>query len=339
MDSKRDYSLDYIRIIAIMMIFTFHYCCTYMLTSSPFYIMANGGWGCPGSTVFFVLSGYLLRAKYSTITNIKDFYKKRFLSIFPMFYIAFIVCYIFTAIRAGNLFYAGNPIKFIFTLTGIDNYLAFYNIGTYAVVGEWFTAIIVAVYLIYPFFNKLYNRFKITTIIIVTGIYITNAFISLDPVIADASIFSGIFLFMAGMIIFDISSYLRKYYWSALIFISISLVIVFIPLQLGIPKVILSNILGICIFTFLLIILQNVDKLKTMNKAVKFISSICYSIYICHHFILNKIAAVISVYMKTNVSHIWGYLLSLAITIIVSIILYYVTNIVVKLISTIIHKQ
>ena len=74
---KRDVSLSLIRIVAIWMIVTFHFCCgTEKLVGSPFYGYANGGWGSVGTTIFFILSGYLFRLCHKEIPNVGQFYRK-----------------------------------------------------------------------------------------------------------------------------------------------------------------------------------------------------------------------------------------------------------------------
>ena len=60
---RRDCRLDFIRAAAILMIFTFHFCCTIGGTGI-FYGYASGGWGSVGTTMFFIFSGFLLGKKY-----------------------------------------------------------------------------------------------------------------------------------------------------------------------------------------------------------------------------------------------------------------------------------
>ncbi len=141
---KRDYRLDLIRSIAIFMIFTFHFCCT-IGNTGVFYGYANDGWGSVGTTMFFILSGFLLGNKYHGKFSVQDFYVKRWFSIFPLFYLTFAVAFLINGLTTGNWRYGGSIWRFVFTLLGCDNYLGFYGVPTYALVGEWFTAVIVLV--------------------------------------------------------------------------------------------------------------------------------------------------------------------------------------------------
>ena len=326
---NRKYELDYLRFIAILMIFTFHYTCTYQLFDSPFYKHANGGWGCPGTSVFFILSGYLLRSKYKEINNLKNFYKKRFLSIFPTFYIAFIVCYLLFSIKSRNFLYGGNPLKLIFTILGIDNYMGFYGIYTYALVGEWFTAIIVIAYLLYPLLNYFFNKNKYITISCIAILYLLNSIIGIDPVIADASLFSGIFLFTVGMFLNDIQIKSELTKIILLVLIVFSLLITTIEIPSIIPKVIINNMLGINLFIilrYLFTFISRKPKFFKINNAAKFFSTISYCIYISHHFILNNLAPLFGPLLNTRLSHFINYLFQLIITVITSIALNFITQ-------------
>lgn len=330
---KRNYGLDYLRFIAIMMIFTFHYGCTYELFSSPIVIFKNGAWGCPGTTVFFILSGFLLRKKYEVVSDIKVFYQKRFLAIFPAFYIAFIPCYLVCSIFAGNFLFAGSPLKFIYTLLGIDNYLGFYGINTYALVGEWFTAIIIVAYLIYPLLSFFFNKNKYIVMGVITVLYLVNVFFGIDPVVADASVFSGIFLFTLGMLFSDTFAKIKRKYIVLPISVAISILIIFVNLPDSIPETITSNLLGISLFTAMYLLFTWFSATKPfsgMNKAAKYLSSLSYCIYLSHHFVLRTLFEKFEPHVNTTASHFANYMIQLLITLVISIALNAVTKAVIR---------
>lgn len=339
---QRNYGLDYLRFFSILMIFSFHYACTYSLFESPIYKHANGGWGCPGTTVFFVLSGYLLRNRYKEISNLKTFYVKRFLSIFPAFYIAFITCYLLNVIRSRNPFYAGNPLKLIFTILGTDNYMAFYHIPTYAVVGEWFTAIIVIVYLIYPLLSKFYNKSKIIYLSLVSIIYLSNAIFNIckiitkDSIIPDASVITGIFLFSVGMFLSDTLEKIKNTNLFILLSLIIILIIIFIKLPGFIPSIIINNFLGINLFIFMNLLftrLASIDQFQKLNPLAYKLSSISYCIYISHHFILNNLFPILNDKINSTYMHILNFILQLLFTVIVSFVLNLITNKVIEILK------
>lgn len=53
-------------------------------------------WGDVYVTVFFIISGALLRYNNPEIQDISRFYKKRFMEIFPPYYIAWVCVYVYT---------------------------------------------------------------------------------------------------------------------------------------------------------------------------------------------------------------------------------------------------
>ena len=108
----RNSGLDLLRLISILMIVTFHYLSAIGYENSFLVLYANGGWGSVGTTVFFLLSGYLLIQNNQNIPLVK-FYQKRALSLFPTMHIMFLVFFIFHAIRVKNVFYGGHPCKII----------------------------------------------------------------------------------------------------------------------------------------------------------------------------------------------------------------------------------
>lgn len=328
MEKRRDLSLDFIRVIAIWIILNFHFSASFLFYDSPLYTTANGSLGCVGTTVFFVLSGFLLRLKYKEIKSVRAFYAKRFLSIYPTFYVAFIVCFLFKAYKYRKLFYIGSPYKIIFSILGIDNYLGFYGISTYALVGEWFTAVIVAIYLIYPFINFLYNKSKLLVAVCVYGLYFANVFLKIDPVIVDASFFSGLGMFVTGIFLTEISGCIREKKWPGILGILISIVIIFVKLP-G-PYIIYLHILGIAMFVGLYFVFGEISKFIKNGKIVVFLSTVSYSVYVSHHFILNTLVPKIYPHITANYQYIFIYAGYLIVTLAVSIVLFYVTEYIVK---------
>lgn len=105
---NRIYSFDFIRAVCALGIVVFHYSCQIGdKLYRPLFSFANGGWGEVFVGAFFLLSGAMLYYNHSEIKNLKAFYFKRFKSIFPMFYIAFLGFFIWSVISTKNFFMAG----------------------------------------------------------------------------------------------------------------------------------------------------------------------------------------------------------------------------------------
>ena len=330
---KRNISLDIIRIIAIWIIVTFHFYVLLALNEG----YANGDWGCVGTTIFFILSGYVMRLCYKQITDIKRFYKKRFLSIYPMFWIAFFTAYFIHSLHVSNFRYGGPLWKLLFSIIGIDNYLSFYQIPTYALVGEWFTIIIIILYILYPLLNVLFNKKLLVTTIILSALYFINVFADAFTVPDDANLITGIFMFWIGMILEKYNQELKNHLFHIIPFIIIALLIVFVKLPFfTLPW---KNLLGICIFIILLIITSKLDDGGLFARIISFLSKISYAIYLSHHIILYFMYRRFGMYLVSGKRILFFYVGILFLILLVSIVLYYITELFIKYIPQHIEKR
>ena len=198
MQTKKS-DLAILRLIAIFMVFHFHFIIV-LDRQGIFHGFANGDWGCVGTSLFFLISGNCLARNYGEKLNVKKFYIKRWLSIFPAFYICYILVLIGHTVLLQNRVLAGiAPWRLIFTVLGIDNYLNFVGIQNAALVGEWYTAIILCIYLLFPLLQFLYKKSKVAGTVIVLVLYALNLMSNWGPVPDDAHIITGVAMFWIGM--------------------------------------------------------------------------------------------------------------------------------------------
>ena len=123
---ERDLSIDFMRAFCAVGIIAFHFFChTEEHQTRLFYEFANGSFGNTIVNMFFLISGAMLYYNYPGIKSLKSFYYKRFKSIYPMFYIAFLAAYFYYSIRVRDFFYGGNPAKLLLTLFGLDGYFLY----------------------------------------------------------------------------------------------------------------------------------------------------------------------------------------------------------------------
>lgn len=102
-----------------------------------------------GVSLFFMLSGATLMMSYRG--GLKRFYIRRFRSIYPMFWVAYIaVALIDFMLNRG--FVQADIRLMPLTITGMDGYLATLGLAPYGFykIGEWFLGCIVLLYLVYP---------------------------------------------------------------------------------------------------------------------------------------------------------------------------------------------
>lgn len=75
--------------------------------------------------------------------------QKRITSLFPMFYLAYILCRFLRGNFLPHL-YDGVPLRyFILTVFGMDGFLS-YRLPNFYITGEWFLGCIIILYLFYP---------------------------------------------------------------------------------------------------------------------------------------------------------------------------------------------
>ena len=286
---KRKAEFDAIRIFAILMIVVYHFCHEAGLRESIFYEYKNGGWGSVGTCIFFVISGFLIHMT-SKNTDLKTYFKKRFLSIYPALWISFVIAYIFLSIQKQGLLWGGNPVKLVLSVLGLDTYVSLYGVLTYACVGEWFTGMILALYLLYPIFRQAMARYSVVTTVIIAILYFVECFIGIQPVVPpDSSIFTAIFLFWIGMLFSQHDNWLKP----GFVKISAAIVFCFLVIFIKLPSygnvLPWKNLLGLSMFYLLINIFALIPYTDKIADVLKYFSGISFCIYLIHHFVIFRV--------------------------------------------------
>lgn len=156
MASARLFNLDCIRVIANLLIILFHYnVWTHRLLADDLLLVGNYPViGAVGVSLFLILSGASLSLGNGGQFRALDLYRKRWLAIFPMFYLVYACCMIL-ALAAGQYQFSPdrNPLSFVLTIFALDGLLASL-LPTYYLVGEWFLGCIVIIYLLFPLIRR-----------------------------------------------------------------------------------------------------------------------------------------------------------------------------------------
>ena len=157
MKKERLFYLDFVRAVAAISIIMTHFNARYLYLNPPVpekavltTMVSNiyiGNWGV---SLFFIISGAALMYVYEEKCDLKIYFKKRFLSIYPMYWIAYICGFLYLFYTNKAVPGAGGPkINFIFSILGFDGLLA-ENIPTFYVLGEWFLGAIICMYILFP---------------------------------------------------------------------------------------------------------------------------------------------------------------------------------------------
>lgn len=177
----RLFYLDLVRAFATVVIVLTHFNNpyladgSYLLTNQPFGIYV----GDLGVSLFLIISGAALTYTYGSRERIdlKRFYRKRFTGIYPMFWIAWFVAVLYYFVDTRGFPPISVPKhNLIFTVLGIDGYLANFHVQTAYLLGEWFLGFILLFYLVFPLLLVGVKDYPIPTAAVVTCLYLISLY-------------------------------------------------------------------------------------------------------------------------------------------------------------------
>lgn len=150
---------------AILWIMTFHFSFTQI---QLFDLFAKNGYG--GVEIFMLVSGYGIYCSLEKENSLYQFYKKRFLRIFPIYYII--------GITDSIIIFHDNFVSYLFRYTTIG----FWTNGCYA---DWYIPTVIILYLIAPFLKCLFDLRKTYICFIGALLFILLSFFLADGIFID----------------------------------------------------------------------------------------------------------------------------------------------------------
>ena len=182
MSVKRDLGYDFIRFTAIIIIIIHHLFTAfrefgYNVPLSLKMIVFRGsiGFGGLGVALFFILSGALLYKKYKDQFNLPMFYYKRFLRIEIPQWIGFICAFaLMYCLRPKNGADIPGIIISFFGLNYSGIFWNHLNIRVIWLIGEWFTAVIIICYALFPLLRKLFLKKRGITTLLISLLFCLN---------------------------------------------------------------------------------------------------------------------------------------------------------------------
>ena len=305
--------LSLMRTISTLMVVLFHYCYSFLEFQIPgttigYFASPFGNWGAPFVSVFFMVSGASLIYNHDHFNGIKDvlrFWWKRFLSLFPMFYTAWLVMYIINSNKFGSWFWGGPRRNFLYTLLGMDGYLMHHGRNYYCL-GEWFLGAIIILYLLYPLLTFLFNHLRIPSTVLVVLLYVlninrnrfsslpnTNIFIVLIKyynshiIISDnMCLWTCLFSFWMGMLAIEYRNKLIGFKSAAL---SLFALILFGIFSFPISTVAANGICGIFFYLLIAYLSTYVNRIAVIKFLSDKISRYSYGIFLVHHVIIYAV--------------------------------------------------
>lgn len=292
MRNERIFYLDFIRAIATISIILTHFNAVYLYLSPPMpekavitTVVANIYIGDFGVSLFFIISGAALMYVYQEKSDLKEYFKKRFLSIYPMFWLAYIVVFVFYIITNVPILSQAPLWKMIFTIIGFDGYLMD-TTSTFYILGEWFLGCIILMYIIFPILKKcVLNYPKLTAFLVV--------FMSVLSIYFNPTSFQTVKILFVRLPEFALGMYFICYIKKVklpLFFVSLIIIILNTIISPQINTSVQTTYIGTFSFFILVFLSQYIQSLK-IRKICSIISKYSYAVFLVHHVIIAKITS------------------------------------------------
>ena len=293
----RIFYLDLVRALAALLIVLTHFNNPYLadggyvLTNFPFGIYVGG----LGVSLFLIISGAALTVTYRRPINLKRFYWKRCLNIYPMFWTAWILATLYFFVTTGGRPPNSAPTRsLIFTVLGVDGLVANFQVRTAYLLGEWFLGFILLYYLVFPALLWAIDRFPI-----ITGVVILVAYAA--TVIVMQRYFAG---YPSAMILTTrlpelafgsyFVLYVRRVHW-AVVIPAAAVLAVSAMLPEEIPEDVATTLVGISAFLILVVVGRYVA-IQPVRALVSLIARYSYPIFLVHHVVIWYLSQRIDVY-------------------------------------------
>lgn len=291
---QRIFYLDFIRALAAILIIITHFNNPYLagrpiFLNQPFNIYIGG----LGVSLFLIISGAALMYTYGDAEklDLKKFYYKRFIGIYPMFWIAFIIANAFLFLRnGGHVLSAAPKWSIIFSILGIDGLIANTTFPTFYTLGEWFLGFIVLFYIIFPILRFGVKKYPIITATVLAVVYL--CMIVWEPKILGLP---NDILLPTRLPELAFGMYFICYIKRVLVPLGV-LAVIFLIIQ-GCHPVLTGSLavtfVGICVFLVLVWAAKLCDH-QPVRVPVKSISRYSYAIFLVHHVIISQVFTIVN---------------------------------------------
>lgn len=318
MKKERLFYLDFIRAIATVAIVLTHYNAIFYYNVAPpapekaviTMTVANIYIGGFGVSLFLIVSGASLMYVYEEKLDVKKFYKKRFLNIFPMFWLAYAFAFLYNFYTTGGIPQGIPKRNIIFSVLGLDTWLVNFSVPTFGLVAEWFLGLIIIVYIVFPVLRWMVNEHPVIMGVIAALMY----GISIWKLNSSVVLFARLPELLFGMYFVK---YMKKVNWKTAVPAAAILVLntLIAPSYNNLLQV---TYVGICSF-LVLVWLSYIVKWTWIKNICKKICKYSYACFIIHHFVIYKVVARFNLY---TISVAQSYLLFMVVCIAVGIATY-----------------
>lgn len=289
MKKERLFYLDFIRAFATLAIVLTHFNALFIYnTAQPMKEkavitteVANVYIGGFGVSLFLIISGAALMYVYSEKIDVKNFYWKRAKNIFPMFWIAYFFAFLYQFYYKGGFDSTIPRRNILFSVFGLDLYVANFSIRTFATIGEWFLGLIIMIYLLFPLLRKGVAKYPYLTAGIAGVLYI----ISISCFDRNVLLFARLPEFLFGMFFVQYMKKSNKF----VVLGALLVLVVNSILKPTISENIQCTYVGISSFLILSYVATFI-RFQPIKRICKIICAYSYPCYLVHHYIIYRVA-------------------------------------------------
>lgn len=179
MKKERILYLDVVRIIGFLAVTAYHFAtlvsvCNIEAAYLDLYVGFNSfRWAPIAFSCFFMVSGAALIYRYEEKLVVKEYYKNRFLGIFPLFWLAYLFAFLDFFYRMRSMPDAPK-ITFLFTIIGMDQYMEEF-MHTFGLIGEWFLGAVIILYILFPLYRLIMrkNKYILPVVFVGAGLWLS----------------------------------------------------------------------------------------------------------------------------------------------------------------------
>ena len=237
-----------------------------------------------GVAIFFILSGVSLMYTYEGKLDLKRFIKKRFLGIFPMYYIAWLTAFLYLFYKNRGFIDTRAHWKIIYTVFGMDGYFNWLD-QTFYLLGEWFLGCLLLLYVLFPIL-----KWGIEKHPYITGVFIIIMYFGGIHIYHGKIPSGNFFLFRVPEFAFGMYfvKYKKKVGIPLGIISSACLAFAWFADLSKVEIVYKNTFVGISAFVFI-VWMCNFIKWQAFFDVCKVIGKYGYAVFLTHHFIIQEI--------------------------------------------------
>lgn len=338
-EKQRKLYIDLIRVIAVISVLVCHYTRglesvgvgyqNKILPDTVFDVYL----GSYGVSLFFIVSGASLMLVYGNHIKIKDYFKKRFLGIYPMFWIAYTIAFLLLFYMNKTIDHSIPKSRILLTIVGMDGYLNWFAASFY-ILGEWFLGCIIILYCLFPLIRKAIISKPVITGIVITLVYVIVSIFFSSRMPTECFFILRIPEFALGMYYVR---YIKQTNLGTAIF-SLVILIVFAILDFSAVKPIYNTtIVGMASF-FVISYISKYLEYYYIRKICSTVGKYAFAVFLTHHVIIG---IYLSHFKGVYLSLLENYLvliILLVIVALVSLLLYKINEIIMKIVKEMLNR-